>query len=62
MRLDRDILDGLDRAGFKRDMGIDGTGIVLLAWQRYEATVTYPKHFMRLLTSYAELAVTILVC
>ncbi|KZP29876.1 FAD/NAD(P)-binding domain-containing protein [Athelia psychrophila] len=32
--MDKDLLDGLDKRGFKRDLGIDDTGIVLLAWQR----------------------------
>ena len=31
----REMLDGLDRVGFQRSMGIDGTGLILLAWERY---------------------------
>lgn len=34
MRYVRDMLDGLDRAGFKRDLGMEDTGIILLAWQK----------------------------
>lgn len=31
----RDTLDGLDRAGFQRNLGINDTGLILLAWKRY---------------------------
>jgi hypothetical protein len=34
MTLLRDTLDGLDRAGFQRNLGIDNTGLILLAWNR----------------------------
>jgi len=33
-KMDQDTLDGLDRAGFQRNLGIDNTGLILLAWNR----------------------------
>ncbi|KAG8220291.1 FAD/NAD(P)-binding domain-containing protein [Butyriboletus roseoflavus] len=33
-QMDQDTLDGLDGAGFQRSMGINDTGLILLAWQR----------------------------
>ena len=32
--LDRDVLEGLERVGFRLNYGIDGSGFPLLAWER----------------------------
>ena len=43
----RDILDGLQRVGFRLNYGLDGSGFLLLAWQRgggYYLGTPLPRH------------------